>query len=185
MTEDKDLAEFAELRAAYRARLDTLSARHPLPNVEGWSCRFHEEAQRASLAWGIAFELRFLPECDEFSGLMLIAPVPGLANVRWASRSGLFMAPEPLVSTNAGELRLDERASMSLRTACHRAWKRGLADVPPRCYDGIPATFVLHRAGLPQAQRATCNVSDGGIEPAACLARAVMRSLRPAHPGGT
>jgi hypothetical protein len=184
MTEDEDIAELAGLRAAHRARLDALSARHPLPDVDAWSRRFHEEAQRARVAWGIAFELRYLPRCDELSGLMLVAPTPGLANVRWASRSGLFMVPEPSVSTNAGELRLDERASMSLRTACHRAWKRGLADVPPRCYDGTPGTFVLHRAGYPQAQRATYNLNDGGIEPAAYLSRAVMRSLQPAYPGG-
>lgn len=172
------MAEVARLRQASREHRAKLEARYPLLDAEGWMRRVPELAI-ASWRYAISADYRGLPCGDESSALIVLDAAE--RGRYWSThRRGMPMVPighEPTVELAAHEGELPPLVAQDVRRACTAIDQHGLADVPARCYDGLPITLMVRAATRDALHRASCNAADSGQELALALAEAVLRAI--------
>jgi hypothetical protein len=175
---DERVADFERLRRAHKQRRKELEARYPLLDADGWLKRVDQLRTETSL-WALAVKFKGLPYGAEGSGLVLLSKA-SLGRLWWSSRRGLsfiLLDAEPNVELASGHADVPAKEARSLWRACRLGARRGIEDVPSRCYDGVPSTVILRDLSSGRTLRACCNAAGPGREPALVLARSIIGAI--------
>jgi hypothetical protein len=184
-SEEEKEAEFQRMRRAYANRRNELEVRYPLLNADGWIDTI-DELRPGAWRWAAAVKFVGLPLGHEASGLVVLSE-PSLGSLWWGGRCGLFplrFDAEPTVELASGNAALAAKAARSLWCACLAGSRRGLKDVPARCWDGIEAKVILREFSSGRTMKASCNACDSGREPALVLARRLIGEVGRYHEVG-